>query len=148
MKIALGCDHGGFVLKNEIVTAIEKLGFEVVDFGTYSSESCDYPNFAFAAAESVSRGDCQMGVLICGTGQGIGIAANKVAGIRCGIASETFSAEMLRRHNDANMIAIGARVVGGGVAVRIVEAFLTTEFEGGRHQKRVDMINHYDQQKG
>jgi len=148
MKIALGCDHGGWVLKKEVASTIEKLGHEVVDFGTHSTESCDYPNFAFAAAESVAKGECQLGVLICGTGQGIGIAANKVTGIRCGIASETFSAEMLRRHNDANMIAIGARVVGGGVAVQIVEAFLTAEFEGDRHQRRVDMINTYDLQKG
>jgi ribose 5-phosphate isomerase B len=148
MKIALGCDHGGIVLKKEVAQTIEKLGHEVVDFGTHSTESCDYPTFAFSAAESVAKGDCALGVLICGTGQGIGIAANKVAGIRCGMVSETFSAEMLRKHNDANMIAIGARVIGGGMAVKIVEAFLTVEFEGDRHQRRVDMIKTYELQKG
>lgn len=148
MKIAFGCDHGGWLLKKEVVATIERLGHEVVDFGTYSEVSCDYPEYAFAAATSVASGTCDLGILICGTGQGIGIAANKVKGVRCGIVAETFSAEMIRRHNNANMMAMGARVVGGGVAVQMVEIFLSTAFEGDRHKRRVDLIDAYDNQKG
>ena len=140
MKIAMGCDHGGFELKERIKAFIQEKGMEVEDFGCYNKESCDYPTFGQAAAEAVSKGQCDKGIVICTTGIGISIAANKVKGIRCALCSEPLSAEMTRRHNDANVLAMGAGMVGGNLAERIVETFLTTEFEGGRHQRRVQLI--------
>ena len=137
MKIALGCDHGGYELKQFIMKTLEKLGYEYEDFGCYSLESCDYPDFGAAAARAVAEGKCDRGIVICTTGIGISIAANKVRGIRCALCSEPLSAEMTRRHNNANMLAMGAGMIGKNMAERIVEVFLSTEFEGGRHALRV-----------
>ncbi len=138
--IALGCDHGGYALMQSVKAHLDELGLEYKDFGTYSTDSCDYPVYAKAAANAVASGECEKGILICGTGIGISIAANKVKGIRAALCSDCFSAEMTRRHNDANMLAMGARVLGEGLALKIVDIFLTTEFDGGRHARRVDMI--------
>ena len=140
MKIALGCDHGGYAMKEDIKKQLEGLGHEVKDCGTYSTESCDYPIFGEAAARAVASGECEYGIVVCTTGIGISIAANKVKGIRCGVCSETFSAKMIRQHNDANMLSLGVRVIGEGLALEIVDAFLSSEFEGGRHATRVGMI--------
>lgn len=141
MKIALGCDHGGYALKCDIIKLLEKLGHEVVDFGCHSTESCDYPDFGEAAARAVASGQCDRGIVICTTGIGISIAANKVKGIRCAHCADSLEAEMTRRHNDANMMAIGAGFTGKNLAERMVEVFLSTEFEGGRHARRVDKLN-------
>ena len=141
MKIALGCDHGGYALKCDIIKLLEKLGHEVVDFGCHSTESCDYPDFGEAAARAVASGQCDRGIVICTTGIGISIAANKVKGIRCAHCADSLEAEMTRRHNDANMIAIGAGFTGKNLAERMVEVFLSTDFEGGRHARRVDKLN-------
>ena len=138
--IALGCDHGGFALMQEIKSHLDELGLEYRDFGTYSAESCDYPVYAEAAARAVASGECDRGILVCGTGIGISMAANKIKGIRAALCSDCFSAEMTRRHNDANMLALGARVLGGGLALKIVDTFLTTGFDGGRHRRRIDLI--------
>lgn len=138
--IALGCDHGGYALMQSVKAHLDELGLEYKDFGTYSTDSCDYPVYAKAAANAVASGECEKGILICGTGIGISIAANKVKGIRAALCSDCFSAEMTRRHNNANMLAMGARVLGEGLALKIVDIFLTTEFDGGRHERRVDMI--------
>ncbi|NLL46756.1 MAG: ribose 5-phosphate isomerase B [Clostridiales bacterium] len=138
--IALGSDHAGFDLKQEIIAYLKEKGLEYKDFGTFSRESCDYPDFGEAAARAVVSGECERGILICGTGIGISMAANKVRGIRCASCSDCFSAEMARLHNNANMLAFGARVVGGGLALKLVEIFLNTEFEGGRHGRRVGKI--------
>lgn len=141
MKIALGCDHGGYELKEFIITVLNKLGYEHEDFGCYSTESCDYPDFGAAAARAVAEGKCDRGIVICTTGIGISITANKVKGIRCALCSESLSAEMTRRHNNANMLAMGAGMIGPNLAERIVETFLTTDFEGGRHARRVALIS-------
>ena len=141
MKIAMGCDHGGFPLKEHIKAKLTEQGHEVVDFGTYTAESCDYPIFGEKAARAVASGECERGIVICTTGIGISITANKVRGIRCALCSEPLSAEMTRRHNNANMLAMGAGFVGKNLAERIVETFLTTEFEGGRHARRVSEID-------
>ena len=138
--IALGCDHGGYALMQSVKAHLDELGLEYKDYGTYSTDSCDYPVYAKAAANAVASGECEKGILICGTGIGISIAANKVKEIRAALCSDCFSAEMTRRHNDANMLAMGARVLGEGLALKIVDIFLTTEFDGGRHARRVDMI--------
>ncbi|MBQ4039757.1 MAG: ribose 5-phosphate isomerase B [Oscillospiraceae bacterium] len=140
IMIALGCDHGGYALMQSVKAHLDELGLEYKDFGTYSTDSCDYPVYAKAAANAVANGECEKGILICGTGIGISIAANKVKGIRAALCSDCFSAEMTRRHNDANMLAMGARVLGEGLALKIVDIFLTTPFDGGRHARRVDMI--------
>ena len=140
MKLALGCDHGGFELMQEVKAHLDELGIEYEDFGTYSTESGNYPVFAKAAAEAVASGKCDRGIVICGTGIGISISANKIHGIRCALCSDCFSAEMTRRHNDANMLAMGGRVVGPGLALKIVDAFLNAEFDGGRHETRVKMM--------
>ena len=137
MKIALGCDHGGFALKEEIKATLAAKGYELADFGTFSTESCDYPIFGEKAARAVAAGECEYGIVICTTGIGISIAANKVRGIRCAHCTDVLSAEMTRRHNNANMLAIGAGLTGKNVAERMVEVFLTTPFEGGRHARRV-----------
>lgn len=140
MKIALGCDHGGLNLKNAIKKRLEEKNYEVEDFGTYSTESVDYPDYAKKAALAVSNGDADCGILVCGTGIGIGISANKVKGIRCATVGDTFSARMTKAHNNANMIALGERVTGIGLGLDIVDAYLNSEFEGGRHQKRIDKM--------
>ena len=138
--IALACDHGGFALMQAVKKHLDELGLAWRDFGTWSEDSCDYPDYAAPAARAVSSGECDRGILICGTGIGIAIAANKIHGIRAATCSDCFSAEATRRHNDANMLAMGARVLGEGLALKIVDIFLTTPFEGGRHQRRIDKI--------
>ena len=138
--IALGCDHGGLALKRHVMEYLDARGLAYHDFGCYTNESCDYPDFGRAAAEAVASGECDRGIVICTTGIGISIAANKVKGIRCALCSDPLSAEMTRRHNDANMLAMGAGMVGPNLAERIVEVFLNTDFEGGRHARRVGEI--------
>jgi ribose 5-phosphate isomerase B len=140
MKIAMGSDHGGYALKEHLKAYLEGKGHQVEDFGCHSTESCDYPDFGRAAAQAVADGACERGIVVCTTGIGISITANKVRGIRCALCSEPLSAEMTRRHNDANMLALGAGFVGPNLAERIVEVFLSTDFEGGRHQRRVDKV--------
>ena len=140
MKIALGCDHGALALKNKLVSHLEAKGYEVCDFGTYTLESCDYPIYAAAAARAVAAGECDRGIVLCTTGIGVSIAANKIKGIRCAHCADSLEAEMTRRHNDANMMAIGAGFTGKNMAERMVEVFLNTEFEGGRHERRVNKI--------
>ncbi len=139
--IAIGSDHAGLDLKCEIMKHLENKGYQVKDYGTYTSESCDYPYYGEAVGRAVASGECERGVLICGTGIGISIAANKVKGARAAACSDTFSAEMTRRHNDANIIAVGARVVGVGLALAIIDAYFNAQFDGGRHSRRVDMIS-------
>ena len=140
MVVALACDHGGFELKEAVKKHLEEKGYTCKDFGAYSTDSVDYAPIAAQAARAVASGEAERGVFCCSTGIGISIAANKVKGIRCALCSEPWSAEMTRRHNDANMLAMGAGVVGPLLAQRIVEAFLSFAFEGGRHQRRVDKI--------
>lgn len=140
MKIALACDHGGLNLKREVIKYLTEKGYEYADFGTNSFDSCDYPDFALPAAEAVARSECDKGIIICSTGIGVSIVANKVPGVRCAHCHDSYCAEFTRRHNDANVLAMGEKVVGVGYALKIVEAFLNTEFEGGRHQRRVDKI--------
>ena len=141
MKIALGTAHGGYAQKSDIIQLLEKLGHEYKDFGCYSTESCAYPDFGEAAARAVASGEYDRGIVICTTGIGISIAANKVKGIRCAHCTDSLSAEMTRRHNDANVLALGAGITGPNLAKRIVEAFLNTEFEGGRHARRVGQLD-------
>lgn len=140
MKVALGCDHGGFVLKAKVVETLQKLGAEVVDFGTNNEESVDYPVYAEKVAHAVADKFCELGVLLCGTGIGMSIAANKVKGIRAAVLSDTFSAKATRQHNNSNILCLGGRVVTPEDAAKLVTVWYTTEYEGGRHQKRVDMI--------
>ena len=140
MKIALGCDHGGYDLKQHVIKVLERLGHEAEDFGCFSKESCDYPDFGAAAAKAVAAGKCDRGIVICTTGIGISIATNKVKGVRCAHCADCLQAEMTRRHNDANMMAIGAGFTGPNMAERMVEVFLSTAFEGGRHARRVDKM--------
>ncbi len=139
-RIVLSSDHAAIPLRQAGADHIAQQGWEVVDIGPTTPESTHYPIHGAAAAERVASGDCDLGIILCGTGQGIMMAANKVKGIRCGVCSDTFSAAMIRQHNNANMLSIGARVVGEGLALEIVDAFLGAEFEGGRHATRVDMI--------
>lgn len=141
MKIALGCDHGGFGLMQDVKAYLGEKGIEVEDFGCYSTESVHYPVYAAKAAHAVADGECELGIVICTTGVGVSIVANKVKGVRCALCADTFSAEMTRRHNNANMLAIGASVVGKGLAFKIIDAFLSASFEGGRHATRVAMIS-------
>ena len=140
MKIAIASDHGGFDLKEELRVWLTEQGHEVTDYGCSGHDSCDYADFAAPAARGVAQGRQDRGIVICTTGIGVSITANKVKGIRCALCSEPWSAEMTRRHNDANMLALGAGVVGPLMARQIVTAFLTYEFEGGRHQRRIDKI--------
>ena len=135
-KILIGSDHGGFKLKNKIIEHIKAQGYEVEDFGTYTTDSCDYAKKV--AGEVIKTGD--KGILVCGTGIGMSIAANKVRGIRAALCSDTFSARMTRMHNNSNILCLGERVIGTGLALDIVDIWLQTEFEGGRHQKRIDLI--------
>ena len=138
--IAIGSDHGGYALKQEIMAHLRELGLEYKDYGTYSEESCDYPVYGEAVGRAVAGGECDRGIVICGTGIGISIAANKVKGVRAALCGDCYSAEMTRRHNDANILALGARVLGSGLALKIVDTFLHTEFDGGRHARRVELI--------
>ena len=139
--IAIASDHGGYPLKEHIKAYLAAKGITCQDFGTDSTESCDYPAFGKAAAQAVASGQCQWGIVICTTGIGISIAANKVAGIRCAHCTDPLSAEMTRRHNDANVLALGAGITGPNLAKRMVEVFLNTEFEGGRHARRVAQLD-------
>ena len=141
MKISMGCDHGGYLLKEHIKKYLTDKGHEIVDCGCHSLDSCDYPQFGAAAARAVADGSCWRGIVICTTGIGISISANKIKGIRCALCSEPLSAEMTRRHNNANVLSMGAGMVGPNMAERIADTFLATEFEGGRHQRRVDGIS-------
>ena len=141
MKIAIGCDHGALELKNTVKAHLEKRGFAVDDFGTYTAQSCDYPDFAAAAARAVALGDCDRGIVLCTTGIGVSIAANKIPGIRCALLSDIWSAKMTRLHNDTNMMALGAGVIGPSLALEIVDVWLDTEFSAeARHQRRIDKV--------
>ena len=141
MKIAIGCDHGALDLKNKMVKHLEAKGHEVKDFGTYSLDSCDYPDFAAPAAKAVASGECDKGIVLCTTGIGVSITCNKVKGIRCALLSDVMSARMTREHNDTNMMAIGAGVVGQMLALEIADTWLGTEFSGeARHQRRIDKV--------
>lgn len=141
MKIAIGCDHGGYLLKQDILIWLEEHDIDFEDVGCFSTESVDYPIYGEKVARLVASGACEKGIVICTTGIGISIAANKVRGIRCALCSEPLSAEMTRRHNNANMLAMGAGMIGKNMAERIVEVFLSTEFEGGRHERRVGLLD-------
>ena len=140
MKISIACDHGAYELKERLKAHLTRQGHEVTDCGTNSPDSCDYPDFGVAAARLVADGTCERGVVLCTTGIGMSIAANKVKGIRCALCHEPLSAEMTRRHNDANMLALGAGITGSMLAERIVDVFLNTEFEAGRHARRVGLM--------
>lgn len=138
--IALGCDHGGFALKQEIMKHLDEKQLAYKDYGTYTEESCDYPVYGEAVGRAVASEECALGIVVCGTGIGISIAANKVKGVRAALCGDCFSAEMTRKHNNANVLALGARVVGPGLALKIVDTFLDNEFEGGRHARRVALL--------
>ena len=141
MKISIGCDHGALALKNKVAEHLTKQGHEVKDFGTYTLDSCDYPEFAAAAARSVASGECDKGIVLCTTGIGVSISANKIDGIRCALLSDVWSAKMTRLHNDTNMMAMGAGVVGENLALEIADTWLGTEFSGeARHQRRIDKL--------
>ena len=140
MKIAIACDHSALELKDVVKNLLAERGLECQDFGTYTTDSCHYPIYGARAAKAVASGECDLGIVICGTGIGISMAANKVKGIRCALCSDTFSARMTRIHNNSNMLAMGARVIGVELAKDIVNAWLDAEYEGGRHQARIDMI--------
>ncbi len=139
-RIVLSSDHAAIGMRQTIADHITALGYEAVDIGPTTPESTPYPQHGEAAARRVASGDCALGIILCGTGQGIMMAANKVKGVRCGVCSDAFSARMIRQHNDANMLSLGARVIGDALALDIVDAFLGADFEGGRHATRVDMI--------
>ena len=141
MKIAIGCDHGAYLLKQDILIWLEEHDIDFEDVGCYNTDSVDYPVYGEKVARLVASGECDKGIVICTTGIGISIAANKVRGIRCALCSEPLSAEMTRRHNNANMLAMGAGMIGKNMAERIVEVFLSTEFEGGRHERRVGLLD-------
>ena len=141
MKIAIACDHGAIELKQTVAAHLTQQGYEVVDFGTNSKDSCDYPDFAGPAAKAVAAGECDKGIVLCTTGIGVSIAANKVDGIRCALLSDLLSAELTRLHNDTNMMSLGAGVVGQNLALAIVDKWLTTPFSGdARHQRRIDKV--------
>lgn len=140
MKVGLGSDHGGFKLKDQIKKHLEEQGIECIDYGTNSEDSVDYPEYGEKVGRAVVSGECDKGILICGTGIGISISANKVKGVICALCSDTFSARMTRMHNDSNILAMGERVVGTGLALDIVDIWLKTEFEGGRHETRVEKL--------
>lgn len=143
--ISIACDHGAYELKEAVKQHLLDAGYEVKDFGTNSLESCDYPDYAAPAAQAVASGECEKGIVLCTTGIGVSIVANKVKGVRCSLCSDLLSAEMTRRHNDANVLAMGAGIVGKNLALAIVDKWLATEFEGGRHQRRVDKITALEQ---
>lgn len=139
-NLVIGCDHAGFELKGKVKEHLKQRGFSIIDVGTDSTESCDYPLFAKALCKALQEGKAELGILICGTGIGMSMAANKCKGIRACACSDTFSARLTRVHNDANVLCFGARVVGEGLAYDLVDAFLDAEFEGGKHQRRIDLI--------
>lgn len=145
MTIAIGSDHGGFALKQAMLAHLRETGIEVRDFGVLCAESADYPDIAIEVAEAVARGEYEKGVLFCGTGVGVSIAANKVPGIRAANCHDVFSAQMSREHNDANILTMGERVIGPGLAAMILDVWLSSEFTGGRHARRVDKIMSYEQ---
>lgn len=147
IKVAIGCDHGGFVLKESVVSTLKRLGAEVVDLGCYDESSVDYPVYGEKVARAVASGECALGVVMCGTGIGISIAANKVKGIRAAVVTNTYMAKLTRNHNNANIIALGGRVITPDEAEAIVEAWFTAEYEGGRHQRRLDMISAIEEDK-
>lgn len=144
MKIALGCDHAAYQLKNTVKEHIEAAGHEVHDFGTFDEASVDYPDYAFFVGKAVVNGEVDRGILLCGTGIGIGIAANKIPGVRAALCHDLFSAEASRQHNNANILTMGARVIEPELALKIVDTWLATEFEGGRHQRRIDKITNIE----
>ena len=140
-KIVIGCDHGGVELKNEIIAHLNKRGIEVTDVGTYTKDSCNYPDYARALCKKIINGEFERGILVCGTGIGMSIAANKIKGIRAALCSDVYSAKMTKVHNNSNVLCMGGRVLGRELAFMIVDAWLEAEFEGGRHQKRIDKIH-------
>ena len=141
MKISIGCDHGALALKNKVLAHLLSQGHDVKDFGTYTLDSCDYPEFAAAAARAVASGECEKGIVLCTTGIGVSISANKIDGIRCALLSDVWSAKMTRLHNDTNMMALGAGMTGDILALEIVDTWLGTEFSGdARHQRRIDLM--------
>ena len=142
--IALASDHGAYALKELVKKHLQDRGLEVKDFGTYSKDSCDYPDFAGPAAQAVASGECDRGIVLCTTGIGVSITANKVKGIRCALLSDVLSAKMTRLHNDTNMMALGAGIVGQMLALEIMDTWLDTEFQGGRHQRRIDKMMAYE----
>ena len=145
MKIAVGCDHGALALKELLVPHLQEKGYEVKDFGTFTYDSCDYPDFAGMAAKSVASGECDKGIVLCTTGIGVSIVANKVKGVRCALLSDVMSARLTREHNDTNMMAIGAGVVGQMLAFEIIDTWLGTEFShDARHQRRIDKLMTYE----
>jgi ribose 5-phosphate isomerase B len=143
MNIAICSDHGGYELKTRLIPFIEAMGHTVFDFGCYSEESVDYPDMAFPMAEAVARGSFERGIAICGTGIGVSICCNKVDGIRCALCGDVLSAELTRKHNDSNVLAMGGRIIGPETAKAITAAWLTTSFEGGRHERRIEKIMNY-----
>ena len=147
-KITIGCDHAAYDMKLEVIRHLNERGIEVIDVGTNSSESCDFPVFAHAVCKNVQDGVTELGILICGTGIGMSMAANKHHGIRAAVCSDTFSARLTRQHNDANVLCFGARVVGIGLALDLVDNFIDADFEGGKHQRRIDMVNAVDAEEG
>ena len=146
-KIALGADHGGYKLKDHIKTHLVALGYEVTDVGTNSAESCDYPIYASRLCQKIQAGEAELGILICGTGIGMSMAANKHRGIRAACCSDTFSARLTRLHNNANVLCLGARVLGAGLALDLVDAFINAEFEGDRHTRRLSLIENIENGK-
>ena len=146
-KITIGCDHAGYELKLKVIAHLKERGYEVLDVGTHSTDSCDYPAIAHALCKNIQTGVTELGILICGTGIGMSMAANKHKGIRAAACSDTFSARLTRVHNDANVLCFGERVVGMGLALDLVDNFIDAEFEGGKHQRRVDMITAIEQQE-
>ena len=142
--IAVACDHGAYALTEAVKAHLAEKGYEVKDFGTNGTESCDYPDFAGPAAQAVASGECEKGIVLCTTGIGVSITANKVKGIRCALLHDLLSAKMTRQHNDTNMMAIGAAITGEKLALEIVDVWLSTEFEGGRHQRRIDKMMAYE----
>lgn len=147
-KISIACDHGALALKNVVKDHLQQKGYEVEDFGTYTADSCDYPDYAAAAARAVASGECEKGIVLCTTGIGVSISANKIPGIRCALLSDPWSARMTRLHNDTNMMALGAGVVGQNLALEIVDTWLETEFSGEqRHQRRIDKLMALEESK-
>ena len=147
MKIAIGCDHGGLAHKNAIAEHLKERGFEVTDFGIYEQVSVDYPVIAEKVCQSIVSGENEMGILVCGTGIGMSLAANKIKGIRAAVLSDHFSAKYTRLHNDSNVLCLGGRVIGEGTAIELADIFVDTQFEGGRHQRRVDMITEIENKR-
>lgn len=147
MKISIACDHGAYMLKNKVAQHLKDRGHEVVDFGTNGPESCDYPDFAAQAARAVAQGACERGIVLCTTGIGVSITANKIKGIRCALLSDVLSAKMTRLHNDTNMMALGAGIVGENLALEIVDTWVATPFSGeARHQRRIDKVMALEQE--